>query len=209
MGGSNERSTSLQGGQGTMLHHQTPIFTFESISKNGTRQIYAEKAAFDFMSAEKTLFDLVVLNPPLVFGPAPRHLTTLDSLNTSNQRIRDMILGEYRENPLSPGPFIFCDVRDVAEAHARALEVPEASGQRFLLTGGYFSNKRIAEVIRTSHPEMDGKLPLESTLADMPADVYRWDNSKSCKVLGLEYRNLKTCIDDSVDSILKIGKIGG
>ncbi|KAI4859092.1 putative NAD dependent epimerase/dehydratase [Hypoxylon rubiginosum] len=171
-------------------------------------KIYAEKAAFDFMSAEKTLFDLVVLNPPLVFGPAPRHLTTLESLNTSNHRIRNLIMGEYRDNLPPAGLFIFCDVRDVAEAHARALEVPEASGQRFFLVGGYFSNKRIADVIRASHPEMDGRLPSESTPDDMPADVYGWDNSKSCKMLGMEYRDLKTCVDDSVDSFMRIGKIG-
>ena len=30
------------------------------------------------------------------------------------------------------------DVRDVAEGHVRALEVPEAGGQRFILSSGMF-----------------------------------------------------------------------
>lgn len=30
------------------------------------------------------------------------------------------------------------DVRDVGEGHVRALEVPEAGGQRFILSGGAF-----------------------------------------------------------------------
>ncbi|KAI1377955.1 putative NAD dependent epimerase/dehydratase [Hypoxylon crocopeplum] len=171
-------------------------------------KIYAEKAAFEFMLAEKKpAFDLVVLNPPLVFGPAPRHLTTLDSLNTSNQRIRDTFLGHFRDGLPPTGPvYIFCDVRDVAEAHVRALEVPEASGQRFFIVGGYFTTKRIADVIRASHSEMAGRLPPESAPDDMPSDAYGWDNSKSRQVLGIEYRDLKTCVDDAVDSFVKLAK---
>jgi nucleoside-diphosphate-sugar epimerase len=152
----------------------------------------------------------VVLNPPLVFGQAPGHLVTLQSLNTSNQRIKGMIKGEFVEGLPPTGPvFIFCDARDVAEAHVRALEVPEAAGQRFFLVGGYFSNRRIAQVIKESHPELHKKLPPETAPDDMPPNVYGWDSSKAQKVLGLEYRDLKTCIDDTVNSIIKIAEASG
>lgn len=30
------------------------------------------------------------------------------------------------------------DVRDIADGHVRALEVPAAGGQRFILNGGFF-----------------------------------------------------------------------
>ncbi|KAI0165151.1 putative NAD dependent epimerase/dehydratase [Hypoxylon sp. FL1284] len=171
-------------------------------------KIYAEKAAFDFMSAAERKFDLAIINPPLVFGPASRHLKTLESLNESNRRVRDMILGEYRSVMPPTGSFVFCDVRDVAEAHARALEVPEASGQRFFVVGGHFSNKRIADAIRASRPGMADRLPPENTPDDLPVDVYGWDNAKSRKVLGMEYRDLQTCVEDTVDSLLKIGDVG-
>lgn len=154
-------------------------------------------------------FDLVAINPPLVFGPASRHLTTLDSLNTSNQRIRDMALGKYRDELPPTGPvYLFCDVRDVAEVHARVLEVPEAAGQRFFAVGGYFSNKRMADKIRESHPELADKLPKESAPDDFPDEIYGWDNSKTREMLGLEFRDLKTCVDGAVDSVLAISKMG-
>ncbi|KAI2602597.1 putative NAD dependent epimerase/dehydratase [Hypoxylon sp. NC1633] len=170
-------------------------------------KIYAEKAAFDFVSAEKPAFDLVVLNPPLVFGPAQRHLTSLDSLNTSNHRIRDMVLGQFRDGLPPTGPvYLFADVRDVAEAHVRALEVSEAAGQRFMVAGGHFSNKRIVDVIRASYPDMAGRLPAKGAPEDMPSDVYGFDNSKARKVLGMEFRDLKTCVNDSVESFVGLVK---
>ncbi|KAK3315839.1 putative NAD dependent epimerase/dehydratase [Apodospora peruviana] len=180
-------------------------------------KIFAEKAAFEFISTEKPPFDLVVLNPPLVFGPAPSHLVSLDALNTSNQRIRDLVLGKFRspdgDSTIPPtGPvYIFCDVRDVAEAHVKALEAgPEASGQRFFLVGGYFSNKRLADAVRITHTGLANKLPDENKVVDdMPEDVYGWDNEKSRRVLGLEYRDLQTCVNDSVEAILRIAEQEG
>lgn len=167
-------------------------------------KIYAERAAWDFISNQRPPFDLVVLNPPLVFGPAPRHLASLDELNTSNHRIRDMLLGKFREGIPPTGPvYIFADVRDVAEAHVRAIEVVEAGGQRFLTVGGYFSNKRIADVIREVCPDAGGRLPRDVP-DDFPADVYGWDNSKSREVLGLQYRDLKTCVSDTVESLMRL-----
>ena len=160
----------------------------------------------DFVSTEAVGFDLVVLNPPLVFGPIPRHLTSLDGLNTSNHRIRDLATGRSQEMLSPTGPvYIFADVRDVADAHVRALEVAEAGGQRFFIVGGYFSNKRLADAIRASHPTLATKLPSENAPDDMPQDVYGWDNSKSRRVLGMRYRGLGQCVADTVDSILAMG----
>ncbi|KAJ9148363.1 NAD-dependent epimerase/dehydratase [Pleurostoma richardsiae] len=168
-------------------------------------KIFSEKAAFDFMDSYNPSFDLVVLNPPLVFGPAPRHLKSLDSLNTSNQRIRDLVLGKFQEVLPPTGPvYIFCDVRDVAEAHVQALQTPEAGGQRFFIVGGYFSNKKIVDLIRQLRPDLSHRLPAKETQDDMPQDVYGWDNSKSRKVLNLSYRDLETCVNDALQSFSKI-----
>lgn len=158
------------------------------------------------MEKEEPVFDLVVLNPPLVFGPAPRHLPNLDALNTSNHRIRDMIQGKAKESLPPTGPvFIWVDVRDVALAHVRAIEVPQAGGQRFFVVAGHFSNKRIADIIRETHPELASQLPPADAVDDLPADVYDFDNKKSRGVLGLSYRDLKTSVDDAVKSMMEVG----
>lgn len=155
------------------------------------------------MEKEKPNFDLVTINPSFVFGPPPKHLISLETLNTSNHRIRDMILGKMQKELAPTGLLhVFVDVRDVATAHIRALEQKEASGQRFIIAGGYFSNKRIAELIRESFPQYNDVLPSVDLEDDFPDKIYGMDASKSKKVLGIQYRDLKTCVKDTVEAMI-------
>jgi nucleoside-diphosphate-sugar epimerase len=154
---------------------------------------------------EKPNFDVATMNPPLVFGPIVHYLNSLDSLNTSNERIRDFIQGKVTDDVLPPtGTFLWIDVRDLALAHVRAIEVPEAGGNRFFVTAGAFSNKTVVDFIRETHPELSSKLP-ENPIDDTPADVYGYDNSKTSKVLGIRFRSLKESVGDTVASLVKVG----
>lgn len=116
-----------------------------------------------------------------------------------------MIQGTTKEKLPPTGTFIWVDVRDVALAHVRAIEVPEAGGQRFFVTAGYFSNKDVADIIRETYPDLESKLPPKDFPSDMPADIYGIDNSKSVNVLGLKYRSLKNSVADTVKSLLAVG----
>lgn len=108
-----------------------------------------------------------------------------------------------RLEPTAP-VFTWVDVRDVALAHVRAVIKPDAGGKRFYIVAGYFSNKRLADVIRDGHPELVGKLPPpEGAVDDFPVDVYGFDNSRSRGVLGMEYRGLEESVEDTVRSILE------
>ncbi|KEY72936.1 hypothetical protein S7711_07900 [Stachybotrys chartarum IBT 7711] len=194
------------------VYDETVLATFteeEAMSPRGAyraSKILAEKAAFRFVEERQPRFDVVTINPPMVYGPVPSFLTNLDDLNTSNKRIRDMIQGQTHETGLAPTVvYIFADVRDVALAHVRALQVPEAGGQRFLITGGYYSNSKIADVIRAEYPQLAEKLPPpKAVVNDTPADVYGFDNGRSRRVLGLRYRSFEECIRDAVASMLTI-----
>jgi nucleoside-diphosphate-sugar epimerase len=154
---------------------------------------------------EKPHFDIATINPPLVFGPVVHYLNSLDTINTSNQRMRNIIQGEMKEKLAPTGNFLWVDVRDVALAHVRAIEVPEAGGERFFVTAGFFSNKRIADIIRETHPELHSKLPPADSPDDFPTNVFEFDNSKSQRVLGLEYRPLKQTVSDTIKSLLDVG----
>ncbi|KAJ5242887.1 uncharacterized protein N7469_001214 [Penicillium citrinum] len=144
---------------------------------------FAEKAAWDFVEKEKPNFDIATINPPLVFGP----------IDISN----------HKSPPT--GIFLWVDVRDVALAHVRAIEVEKAGGQRFFVTAGYFSNKDLVDIIRENHPQLESKLPPSDSPSDLPTDIYKIDNSRSQEVLGIKYRPLKETISDTVDSLLKVG----
>lgn len=116
-----------------------------------------------------------------------------------------MIQGNTKEKLPPTGTFIWVDVRDVALAHVRAIEVAEAGGQRFFVTAGHFANKDLAGVIRERYPELESKLPPKDSPSDMPADIYGIDNSKAIEVLGLKYRSLNDSVADTVKSLLAVG----
>lgn len=119
-----------------------------------------------------------------------------------------MVQGKMRAAlpPTSP-VFTFVDVRDVALAHVRALTLPQAGGKRFYVVGGYFSNKRLADIVRRVRPELAGVLPPEDAVDDLPEDVYGFDNSRSREVLGIEYTDLETSVGDTVQSIVDSGML--
>ncbi|OQE31542.1 hypothetical protein PENSTE_c001G04262 [Penicillium steckii] len=166
---------------------------------------FAEKAAWDFVEKEKPNFDIATINPPLVFGPIVHYLNSLEAINTSNQRLRNIIQGQFKAQIPPTGTFTWVDVRDVALAHVRAIEVEKAGGQRFFVTAGYFSNKDLVDIIRENRPQLESKLPSNDSPNDLPADIYKIDNSRSKEVLGIKYRPLKETISDTVDSLLKVG----
>ena len=109
------------------------------------------------------------------------------------------------KNDLAPtGTFIWVDVRDLALAHVKAAELPEAANKRFFITAGHFSNKEIAEIIQDAFPDLASKLPQGDALkaGDYPADgIYKYDNSRCIEVLGVKFTSLKQSIVDTVKSL--------
>ncbi|KAJ5963775.1 NAD-dependent epimerase/dehydratase [Penicillium vulpinum] len=166
---------------------------------------FAEKAAWAFVEKEKPNFDIATINPPLVFGPIVHYLNSLETINTSNQRTRNLIQGQMKEKLAPTGNFLWVDVRDVALAHVKAIEVPEAGGERFFVTAGFFSNKELADIARETHPQLESKLPPADSPSDFPENIFGIDNTKSQKILGLDYRPLKQTISDTIDSLLAVG----
>nr|KAK5442247.1 Glycine-rich RNA-binding protein 2, mitochondrial [Exophiala xenobiotica] len=188
--------------------HWNPITEEEAVQNPGNAyrasKTFAEKAAWDFVSKEKPNFDLATINPPLVLGPVVHYLNSLDAINTSNERIRNMIQGILKDGLPPTGVFLWVDVRDVALAHVKAMEIPEAGGKRFFVTAGYMSNGEIASIIKTKFPDLADKLPADLK-SDRPEDIFGFDNSRSKQVLKLEYRSLEDSIVDTVNSLLAVG----
>ena len=166
---------------------------------------FAEKAAWEFLEKEKPNFSISTINPPMVFGPIVHALDSLDSLNTSNERIRNACQGKFKDEIPPSGVHLWVDVRDVAEAHVNAFEKPEAANKRFFVTAGYFSNKEITQIIRKNFPQCKD-LPSDSTPGgDYPEGtsdkgLYTYNNKRSIEILGLKYKSLEQSIIESVKS---------
>ncbi|KAK0652113.1 hypothetical protein B0T16DRAFT_387435 [Cercophora newfieldiana] len=172
----------------------------------------AERAAWDFVAdpSNGAKFDLATINPPMVFGPVAHHLASLESINTSNERIVALLQGKWKEAIPSTGQaLIWIDVRDVAAAHIKAgLEIPQAGGKRFFTTAGLFSNALMADIVRREFPELKERLPVEGTKGgELPGEGERFgfDNKLTEEVLGIEWISFEKSVVDTVKSLLAHG----
>ncbi|RMX90437.1 hypothetical protein D0868_14507 [Hortaea werneckii] len=176
---------------------------------NGYRasKTFAERAAWEFLEKEKPNFSIATMCPPLVLGPIVHYLNSLDALNTSNQRVRDIMMGKAKDEIPPTGTFIWVDVRDLALCHVLAMEKEGAANKRFFITTGYFSNKEIAEIIGKNFPQYKEGLPSASTPGGgYPEEgVYKIDNSNVVNTLGVKFRPLEESIVDTVKSLQAVG----
>lgn len=167
----------------------------------------AERTAWDFVAGGKAGFELATICPPMVFGPVVHHLSSLAAINTSNARFVDLAQGRWAAEIPASGVFLWVDVRDVALAHANAMERPDAAGKRFFVTAGYYSNRAIAAAVRKNFPELADRLPAESVAGgDYPeGGLYKYDNSRATKVLGIDWIPLEKSAVDTVRSLRALG----
>jgi len=182
----------------------------------------AERAAWTFVDQEKPRFDLIVINPFLVIGPS-----LVPGLNVSNRIFVDLLKGTY------PGilslTWGLVDVRDVAEAHVRAMETPAAHG-RYICAGDSASMRVIVNLLNRrgwgdgrklpwiglDNPIGDAVVRLASLLQSKGVRSYllthigrvpRCDTSKIQRELGMRFRPVEESVLDTMDDLRRWGHI--
>ena len=121
--------------------HHYPASTPYSRSK-----VRAEKSAWDFVGKEAPEIDLTVILPGFVLGPP------LDTeIGTSMKVVKRLLDG--RDPALPRFGFPVVDVRDVAEAHVRAISRPETVGKRITVAADFLWFSDMAEAIKEAFPD--------------------------------------------------------
>ncbi|EMD31995.1 hypothetical protein CERSUDRAFT_119302 [Gelatoporia subvermispora B] len=167
------------------------------IAKYRASKTLAERAAWAFYEENKASvgWDLVVLNPPFVFGPVLHLVDAPEKLNSSMLEWFDTVVKGAKDNAalVSQGS-CWIDVRDLAEAHVRALTVPEAGGERIIISAGPFKWQDWVTATRTITTDV----PAGDTSYDPKATSHalNYDTSKAARVLKLEYRSMEDSIRD-------------
>ena len=174
----------------------------------------AERAAWDYVNGEGAGLELSVINPSAVLGPAMSA-----DVSTSLQIITQLMTGKA---PASPRVgFCVVDVRDVADAHLKAMTVPAAAGERFLAAGRFMWMKDVADVLRENFPDYQRKLPKGElpdwllkamTLINPPLKAIvpelgrerHCANDKARQVLGWRPRPEEESIVDSAQSLIDL-----
>ena len=163
----------------------------------------AERVAWDFVEQQKPNFTLTTILPPVVWGPVAHKVVSLESLPTSPATFYSLIDGSLQEPPQTAfWPFV--DVRDVALAHLKGYEVPEAAGQRFFTTGGRYSWQMVCDILRENIPEIKDKVPVGRPGTGLGAEVYKVDASKAESVLGIKFRPLEEVVIDAAKSLIEL-----
>ncbi|THU98022.1 D-lactaldehyde dehydrogenase [Dendrothele bispora CBS 962.96] len=154
----------------------------------------AEKAAWDFYTKNKSQvpWDLVVLNPPYVFGPSIQDVSTPSALGTSAADWYETVVTGSRDPEAGGGGSKagseWVDVRDLAEAHIRALQREEAANERIIISAGPFKYQEWMDVANSLNPSPIPSHPsLQKGNPGSTDKVYlsRYDASKSGRVLGM------------------------
>ncbi len=119
----------------------------------GRSKTLAERAAWDFV-ADGAL-ELATILPVAVMGPVMG-----TEVSGANHIVQNMLRGAMQGFPNIFIPVV--DVRDVAAAHVLAMEVPEAAGERFLLSSGpVLPLERIGAILREALGEAAAKVPTQ------------------------------------------------
>jgi nucleoside-diphosphate-sugar epimerase len=115
-------------------------------------KVRAERAAWVIMDGAGRHNDLATINPGSILGPLLD-----DDAGTSVALLKRMFDGSL---PAAARFFqVVIDIRDVAEAHLKAMTDPAAAGKRFPMGAGTLSLLQMAAAIRTGVPERAAKLP--------------------------------------------------
>ncbi|EOY32711.1 Cinnamyl alcohol dehydrogenase, 82967-79323, putative isoform 2 [Theobroma cacao] len=149
----------------------------------------AEDAAWKF--AKEKGIDMVAINPAMVIGPLLQ-----PTLNTSAAAVLSLIKETFPN-----ATFGWVNVKDVANAHIQAFEIPSASG-RYCLVERVAHYSEIVKVLQELYPSF--QLP-EKCADDKPyVPTYQVSKEKA-KCLGIDFIPLDVSLKETVESLKEKG----
>ncbi|MEM6899438.1 MAG: aldehyde reductase [Pseudomonadota bacterium] len=115
-------------------------------------KVIAEKAAWDYVNGEGQGLELATINPVAVLGPVMS-----GDFSASVEIVTQLMGGKLPAVPKVG--FQIVDVRDVADLHVRAMEVPEAAGERFIAADEFYWFGELGAELAEAYPSYASKIP--------------------------------------------------
>ncbi len=180
-------------------------------------KVIAERAARDFMASEGGAMEFCTINPGLVLGPVLG-----SDYSGSLAAVQKLLNGDLPGLPRIGFPV--CDVRDVADAHVRAMTLPGLNGERFLCTANTLWLSDIAAILKSRLGDRAKRVPtrrlpdflvrlaglfdpeIKLVLPELGRERI-CDNSHACAVLGWAPRVPAESIVDTARSLIEHGLV--
>jgi nucleoside-diphosphate-sugar epimerase len=160
---------------------------------------FAELEAWNFIKNKNPTFDIITLCPPMTFGPVVHPVGDVENLNESNKMLWNIAKGE--KLPEARVPF-WVDVRDLAEAHVKALLNSETGNRRFVVASKErFSYALAAKIIGDAFPWAQGTVSDEEQQID---ESYGLDGETTSVDLGINYRKFRDTVVDLVSQAMEL-----
>jgi nucleoside-diphosphate-sugar epimerase len=163
-----------------------------------------ELAIWDFIKTESPSFSVTVLLPALIFGPPIHPFKSVKNINYSINVIYSLFNGTYEVVPNTTFPS-FVDVRDLAEAHVKALTNPAVANRRMLIDGKKMTYTDLVHSL-AKVPELKGRLPAESG-EDANVTFARFEAEEDNKLHGIKFRTIDQTMADTAAKILEREKL--
>jgi dihydroflavonol-4-reductase len=174
----------------------------------------AERAAWDFVESSGGAIEMTAINPAFVMGPP------LDGdFGTSVQVIARILAAK---DPMIPNiGFNTVDVRDVALAHIRALDLPASVGQRIIVSDRWMWFRDMAEAIAEALPGR--RIPtrvapdfvirflglFDPAIRSIKAQLGKREeltNARARDVLGIDFRDSRVAVQDTARWLVETGR---
>ncbi|KQJ95897.1 cinnamoyl-CoA reductase 2 [Brachypodium distachyon] len=150
----------------------------------------AEQTAWSLAAARH--LDLVVINPSLVLGPLLQ-----PAVNASTTHIAKYLDGSVKTYYANAAQ-AYAHVRDVADAHARAYETPDASG-RYLCAGETVHRAEVCRILGKLFPEYPVPTKCKGGEGELKKGC-RFSNRR-LKELGVGVTPTSQCLYETVTSL--------
>ena len=170
----------------------------------------AERAVWDWQSADAPDMQITMINPSFVMG-APLD----NNFGTSIEVIDRLMRGK---DPMVPDiGFPSVDVRDIALMHIRAMQTPESIGKRFIGVDRTLRFVEIAELLKADHPTY--KIPtrvapnilirligiFDKTIRGIIPMLGKPESASGARaqsILGMKFRDVRQAVRDSGDYLV-------
>ena len=203
-------STPIRDGQTAHDEADWTDLTRPGVSPYVASKTMAERAVWDWQATEAQDMAVTMINPAVVIGPPVG-----PQIGASVYILKRLLQGKDPFLPRLGYPLV--DVRDVARMHLRALDLPEAVGERFIASNRFYWHGEIARDLSEAYPSR--KIPTRV----MPDWVFRGlalvikplrglvsllgtreevDGSKATRVLGISYRDTDASVRETAQALI-------